>query len=463
MKKLNNTVDRMPLMFRVILWYLTLILLFNNYVIAQEQPLAREINVQRGDSVFKYTYYYDENYNKSIENKSVADERATFYPIKRTEWIYEAGQCVSQRELKREENSWKTTFLIQTTYFGDHKVEEIHTTFVDDIETTQQIISHNHEGEKLISVVKYDNSKTDDNVMEKILFNYNSEDQLSSQIILNRTSLLLDTALIINYKYNDNNQQDSIIFYKRRDDKCVQDMLTVNWYDEFTGNQVEQVSKRWNKRNDKWENLTKMIFQYDGNQSMIRELYYHYDGLFWKPNTRYEYTYDADGLLEQKIMYQPIHNKWRKIFTIEYSNKYNDQPNLIESKYNFWGGEIDSYVNTCIPYYFNGEIALINADQIEIKYIITETSVITHTNSEIGWLKIYPNPSDGLFYINPQNYCVDNWKVYDINGMLVKSNVNQYFTGIVDLTDLPNGMYMIMVTTDDNQQLKQKIIINRNH
>ena len=53
------------------------------------------------------TYYYDENYNKSIENKSVADERATFYPIKRTEWIYEAGQCVSQRELKREENSWK--------------------------------------------------------------------------------------------------------------------------------------------------------------------------------------------------------------------------------------------------------------------------------------------------------------------------------------------------------------------
>jgi len=184
----------MPLMFRVILWCLTLILLFNNYVIAQEQPLAREINVQRGDSVFKYTYYYDENYNKSIENKSVADERATFYPIKRTEWIYEAGQCVSQRELKREENSWKTTFLIQTTYFGDHKVEEIHTTFVDDIETTQQIISHNHEGEKLISVVKYDNSKTDDNVMEKILFNYNSEDQLSSQIILNRTSLLLDTA-----------------------------------------------------------------------------------------------------------------------------------------------------------------------------------------------------------------------------------------------------------------------------
>jgi hypothetical protein len=445
------------------LWCLTPLLLFNNYITAQEQTLAREINVQRQDSLFKYTYYYDEDHNRNIENKSVADDRAAFYPVERTEWIYEGGLCVSQRELKREENSWKTTFLIQTTYFGDQKVEEIHTKFIGDIETTQQIISYNHEGEKLISVVKYDNSKTDDNVTEKILYDYNSEDQLSSQIILSRTSLLLDTALIIDYKYNDNNQQDSVIFYTRGDDRRIRDMLTVNRYDEFTGNQVEQVSKKWDTRNNKWGNLTKLVFQHDGNQNLIRELYYHHDGLFWKPNTQYEYTYDADGLLEQKIMYQPIHNQWRKIFTIEYSNKYNDQPNLIESKYNFWGGETDSYVNTCIPYYFNGEIALMDADQIEIKYIITETSVITHTNSEIGWLKIYPNPSDGLFYISPRDYCVDSWKIYDISGMLIKSNVNQYFTGIVDLTNLPDGMYMILVTTDDNQQLKQKIIINRNH
>ncbi len=111
----------MPLIYRMILPCLTLILLFNNYITAQEQPLAREINVQRRDSVFKYTYYYDENHNKNIENKSVADDRATFYPIERTEWIYEAGQCVLQRELKREDNNWKTTSLIQTTYSGNQK------------------------------------------------------------------------------------------------------------------------------------------------------------------------------------------------------------------------------------------------------------------------------------------------------------------------------------------------------
>ncbi len=365
--------DNMPLIYKIILWCLTLIFLFNNYIMAQEQPLAREINVQRQDGLFRYTYYYDENHNKILENKSVSDDRVSFYPFERTEWVYEVGQCVSQRELKKEENNWKTTSLIQTTYSGNQKVEEIHTLFVDDIEIKQRLTSYNYQDEKLMSVVKYDSAKTADNVTEKILFNYNSENQLSNQIILSRSSLLLDTALIIDYKYNDNNQQDSVIFYKRSDNRRIQDMLTVNWYDEFTGNQVEQVSKKWNKRNNKWENLTKLIFQYDSDQNLICELYYHHDGLFWKPNTQYEYTYDADGLLEQKIMYQPIYNQWRKIFTIGYSNKYNDQPNLIESKYNFWGGETDSYVNTCIPYYFNGEIALMDADQIEIKYIITET------------------------------------------------------------------------------------------
>jgi len=453
----------MPLIYRMILPCLTLILLFNNYITAQEQPLAREINVQRRDSVFKYTYYYDENHNKNIENKSVADDRATFYPIERTEWIYEAGQCVLQRELKREDNNWKTTSLIQTTYSGNQKNEEIHTVFINNIETIQQITSYIHQGEKLVTVIKYDSVKNDDNVTKKILFNYNNEDQLSNQIILSRSSSMLDTVLIIDYKYNDNNQQDSVIFYKRSDNERIRNMLTVNRYDKITGNQVEQVSKKWNEKNEKWENLTKLIYLYDSSQNLIRELYYHHDGLFWKPNTQYEYIYDADGLLEQKIMYQPIYNQWRKIFTIEYSDKSNNQPNLIESKYNFWGGETDSYANTCIPYYFNGEIALMDADQIEIKYIITDTSVITHINSEMGWLKIYPNPSDGLFYISPQDYCVDSWRVYDINGMLIKSNVNQYFTGIVDLTNLPDGMYMIMVATDDNQRLKQKIIINRNH
>lgn len=448
--------------YSTILWCLTLILLFNHPLGAQEQPLAREINVQRQDSMFKYTYYFDDNRNKVVENKSVADDRGVFYPVERTEWVYEAGQCVSQRESKRENNSWQTTALIQTIYDGDYKVEEIHAAFVDNIEATQQIISYNYQEGKLKSIVKYDRFKNPNNVKEKILFNYNTNNQLSNQIILNRPLSLFDTVQIIDYKYNKYNQPDSVIFYKRSKNKRIQDMLTVNWYDGSSGKQVGQMSKKWNIKSDKWENLTKSTLLYDSNNHLIRELYYHHDGLFWKPNTQYEYIYDTDELLAQKIMYQPIHNQWRKIFTIDYSDKYNNQPNTIESTYNFWGGETGSAVNTCIPYYFNGEMTLMDADRIEIKYMI-DTTVITQINLGVSWLKIYPNPSDGLFYISPQDHCIDHWKVYNSNGMLVKSNVNQYFTGIVDLTNLPDGMYLVSVTTDDNQQLKQKVIIQRNH
>lgn len=448
--------------YSTILWCLTLILLFNHPLGAQEQPLAREINVQRQDSVFKYTYYFDDNRNKVVENKSVADDIGVFYPVERTEWVYEAGQCVSQRESKRENNSWQTTALIQTIYDGDYKVEEIFFTVSDDVETIENTIVYQYQHDALKSVVKYNGSKESRHIAEETLFHYDDNQRVSKQIISNNPALSNDSLQLIEYKYNLNMQLDSIICYTQVDNKKFREFLTIYQYDKLTEEVSGQTLKRWDEITANWKNLTKSTLLYGSNHHLIRELYYHHDGLFWKPNTQYEYIYDTDELLAQKIMYQPIHNQWRKIFTIDYSDKYNNQPNTIESTYNFWGGETGSAVNTCIPYYFNGEMTLMDADRIEIKYMI-DTTVITQINLGVSWLKIYPNPSDGLFYISPQDHCIDHWKVYNSNGMLVKSNVNQYFTGIVDLTNLPDGMYLVSVTTDDNQQLKQKVIIQRNH
>src|SRR5690554_2979244 len=157
-KQVNFVSSAIP-KYSTILWCLTLILLFNHPLGAQEQPLAREINVQRQDSVFKYTYYFDDNRNKVVENKSVADDIGVFYPVERTEWVYEAGQCVSQRESKRENNSWQTTALIQTIYDGDYKVEEIFFTVSDDVETIENTIVYQYQHDALKSVVKYNGSK----------------------------------------------------------------------------------------------------------------------------------------------------------------------------------------------------------------------------------------------------------------------------------------------------------------
>ena len=84
--------------------------------------------------VFKYTYYYDENYNKSIENKSVADEELLLSHQADRMDLWSRAVCLTWIEKRRKQR--EATSLIQTTYSGDQKIEEIHTRFIDNIETT---------------------------------------------------------------------------------------------------------------------------------------------------------------------------------------------------------------------------------------------------------------------------------------------------------------------------------------
>lgn len=100
------------------------------------------------------------------------------------------------------------------------------------------------------------------------------------------------------------------------------------------------------------------------------------------------------------------------------------------------------------------------ADQIEVKYNL-ETTVTTNITDESDRLKIYPNPSNGVFYISLDDNSIQNWEIVNLNGQIVKNNRNEYHTGVVDLTGLPDGIYMIKATTVDNKLLKQKIVINK--
>jgi uncharacterized membrane protein len=78
--------------------------------------------------------------------------------------------------------------------------------------------------------------------------------------------------------------------------------------------------------------------------------------------------------------------------------------------------------------------------------------------TEVSNLQVYPNPSNGLVTIN------DSFKdefrsisLYNSIGSKVFSknyNSNNYK---LDFTDLPNGVYMLVITTDNGVQ-KQQII-----
>lgn len=438
------------------------ILSFNTFLSSENKALVREIIAHENDSVFRYSYFFDDYKNKVIENKYYVNESNVSYPLLRTEWIYETNNCVLMRKQKWQEGNWETTYLIESEYLNNVKQKEKYIAVSNKVERIEKTIVNKYENGRLSQVNNNKGSEADHLIDQSSGYSYDSSNRVLSMQIDAGPGLGNQSQQNFQYAYNKiTGKLDSLLYQEKKQGTISDRQLSLFYYDKNNGNLLSQVQKRWNDITSKWESCTKSEFAYNSNGKLAQEIYSNFSGYFWNVIMRYDYNYDQRGLLQSKIMFQPIYRQWRKIYTIEYSNIENDQPNLMESKYNFWGGNTGEYVNNYIPYYFNDEISIMEANRIELKYT-TDITVVTNSSFDTGWLKIYPNPSNGVFYINTQNYYIESWEVFNVNGIRLKGDVNHFRTGVVDLTELPDGMYMIKAFTNDNQLLKQKIIINRN-
>lgn len=108
-------------------------------------------------------------------------------------------------------------------------------------------------------------------------------------------------------------------------------------------------------------------------------------------------------------------------------------------------------------------------------YFDTNPAIITNTfNSTFevqlstpeftsGNLLIYPNPSNGLVYINTQN-TTENLKqinLYDVLGKVILSSKNlSAKQSSIDVSPLAKGVYMIEITTESNFKQTKKLVVN---
>lgn len=438
------------------------IFFFNTFLNSENKALVREIIAHENDSVFRYSYFFDDNKNKVVENKYYVSDNNVSYPLLRTEWIYDTNNCVLMRKQKWQEGNWEITYLIESEYLNNIKQKEKYIAVSKKAERIEKTIVNKYENGKLSQVNNNRGAEAEHIIDQSASYDYDSSNRVLNMQIDAGPGLGNQFQQNFQYIYHKiTGTLDSLLYQEKKQGTVTDRQLSLFYYDKNNGNLLSQVQKKWNYTTSKWESFTKSEFSYNINGKLVQEIYSGFSGYFWNAIMRYDYNYDQRGLLQSKIMYQPIYRQWRKIYTIEYSNIENDQPNLMESKYNFWGGNTGEYVNNFIPYYFNDEISIMEANRLELKYT-TDITVVTNSSFDTGWLKIYPNPSNGVFYINTQNYYIESWEVFNVNGIRLKGDVNHFRTGVVDLTEFPDGIYMIKATTNDNQLLKQKIIINRN-
>ena len=442
----------------MILMLLTLFM--STYVVAKDNDsLVKEIIVHKTDEVFRYTYYYD-SYNKvTIENKyKVTDGYSN--PFSRTEWVYSNGLCISQLDYVILDGNWNLSHKIQFDFFEDRKVKEQYFTIENNLEILYKTITFGYIDGKCSQIRTYHGEAIPLNLYKDVVCSYDADNKLVNQTFKFNTN---EGNIIqsYNYIYNQQHLLDSLVVVDIKDDIAEKQTLTRYFYHSATQALTKQIQKKWDNLTTNWVNKTKLEYVYDESNRLKGEYYFHFTTLFWTPNSKYEYKYDSNGLLLEQAVYQPIYEKWRKIYTISYQDIEKNKPSIMESRYNFWGGETDAFIHNSIPFYFNDEMTIMQADRLELLYILQTDDLTTRYEGKIGWINIYPNPSNGVFYISTDKYRIDSWSVTNLSGQIVKTKQNNYHTGLVDLTQLSDGIYMFNAKTHEGQSLKQKIIIQR--
>lgn len=90
-------------------------------------------------------------------------------------------------------------------------------------------------------------------------------------------------------------------------------------------------------------------------------------------------------------------------------------------------------------------------------------SNVSIDEDELGQLSVYPNPSEGLFFIDASKIDVDNFdlQLYDLQGALVKT-INQLPNEVLslDLSALAKGIYQLHLTSG-NYNIVRKIVIHQ--
>jgi len=442
--------------FRIILTLFLAVFPFIHHF-GESNSLVREIQFYGKDTVFKHTFFYDDNRNMVVENIFILKDGNTT-PVSRTEWIYDGNFCHTQRESKWLNNQWKHISMIRNNQLNNQLIKKEFVKIDNSSETIDKTISYLYQGTNLQSYTTFRGSIQDNKSVNGMINTFDNQARVSSQEFFADVAGV-EQRYLYRYTYKTTGQKDSVILYQRENNSWKPDQLTIFLYYKNSSNIRIQTLKQYNPLSKRWLNVSRTEFVYNLGNQLLSETYFESSVMFWSPVLKYDYMYDATGHLLEKNQYQALYNQWRKLSTVKYSNFSNNQPNLVESKYQFWGGNTGDPAVGVLPYYMNDELQLKRAHKIEISYVPVLT-VIADSEQDEKDLTVYPNPSNGIFYINAGRFNLQKWELYDLRGTLLQKNESGITTGVIDLHGTPPGVYILKVISSDSQYIIQRIIIS---
>ena len=419
--------------------------------------LITELSVFDSVTTYRYTYLYKNQGNKVLETKYYQKDNV-WVRILQSEWLYQGNQCVALRERIFKNNEWFIAYTIDYEYINGFKVSEMHSTYTNAIINPFRKISYLYSLSVLTSKSEYYWNNGNWTLSQINDYTYGTNGKLESDSSLVYQSGSISNQLLSTYSYNPEGNLVSQLLRQKEGSNSWGNLEFINWYYKpGTSLVLAQRNKKWILDTSTWENTQNMEYHYNVSNLLESETCQRWKTMFWDNDIRYDYIYDNQGQQVKKILSLPIYHKWRGIISINYLDFTGSKPNLMESKFEFWGGNAAELTTSYIPFIFNNEMVIQKGKRILISYLPdTITSADIYINSK-NLVQVYPNPSNGIYYIDSQKYNVSSWTISDLKGRILKKQFQPIFTGVIDITNLPIGIYILKVITPDTQ-LTQKLL-----
>jgi len=224
-------------------------------------------------------------------------------------------------------------------------------------------------------------------------------------------------AYLIGYKWDNSNN-----------DWIFQTMEDYSY--NVAGNRTLMTEFEWNSTTEIWVKFSKKLLNYYGNGklSLTKSLYWDELRSRWVFVWYDAYEYDKDGklILEIDYVWNLETGNWIEFEKNE--NIYDSTGNQVLRLTYFWNDDLFDWKFSSKSFYHTS-LHTVGAKKL--------------TNSEIV---IYPNPASDFITFPGVNRPVEI-KIYTINGRLVK--LLQLVQNTADISDLPKGVYMVTIISDD--------------
>lgn len=422
-----------------------LILSISNVFSAGDQ-LITELKIFQNDTTFRHHIIYS-NKNKVLETVSfqLVSDDSKWTNFKQTEWIYNGNFCESRIDRQWMQNSWTNIYRVDFGQSGNESTEirssaittgDLEPVYKKSIQTINDSVTTTKE---------YFYKSTDWSLFSENTVKYRQGKLYKSDFTYYQNSSVI--LLLSNvYSYNSIGKLSEMLTKQTENvEDTLKNYRLTNWYYK-TGDTllIYQKTREWDDVSG-WVNLQSQEYTYADNRLIQEEIDYSWNVIYWLPVSRCTYDYDSDGDLAAKHFSESIYNKWRNTLSINVTNDEANKKQTLTSQYDFWGGEDGELVDAYIPVVINENTFLYYAKKIEMTYVVYTNSI----DDQTYFVKVYPNPTTGSLYIQLPSGDLQQVTVTDLNGRTIKTIYYPEKTGMLDVSELSQGIYLLRIKIND--------------